>query len=131
MYNVIYLDKEIIESKAFQALRGNSVKLLVYFMTKCAKEKINGKWVITNNGSIVLRYQDAPGMIAATFTHSLDQLVEVGFVDICIPGGKNRPTKYAMQHRWKLYGKPDFVPAKRNKRKSHDNKFKGKLSVIK
>ena len=81
-----------------------------------------GKFYIENNGKIQFTYQEAEkkhNISRSAFRSAIDQLVNVGFIDIAQPGsGLHRDvTLYGISERWRQYGTKDFVEMKRPKRK--------------
>jgi len=119
----IFIEDELMDHEAYIGLTNSAKVLLIYFYRKRVMVEIDGKWKIANNGEIVLRYKDAPGFSADTFARALDQFIERGLLNIQVPGGKNRPTKYWISDRWRKYGKQDFVCAKRCRKTKNGNQF--------
>lgn len=70
-------------------------------------------WQIVNNGEIVFTYSEAleKGFTRPKFKRALDQLIELGFIDITHHGGgMNKDfSKYSISNRWKDYGTEDFI----------------------
>ena len=126
---VVFIPKELIFSKAFTALRGNSVKVILYLYVKRAMDDSSGKWLILNNGKITLRYEEIPHLSNGAKTAAIDDLIAKGFISIARRGGKNIPTEFNILEDWKRFGEPDFNPTPRIKRSPKNNKFKPRLVV--
>jgi hypothetical protein len=114
----IYLEPGWIDSKAFMDLSGTAVKVLIWFMRRRQMEKLGrtGKesWSVANNGAIVFTYAEAEkkfGLTRTRFSRALNQLIELGFIDIAYHGGglMGDCTLYAISDRWKHYGTDQFV----------------------
>jgi hypothetical protein len=128
-WNRMFVSRSLVQSKAFWALRGSSIKVLFVFLSKCVQKSVQSRpmrrekeWVITNNGEIQFTYIEAKekwGITNQTFAASIDQLVEVGFIDIAKSGsGLHKDvTLYAISDRWRKYGTDEFVYLQRPKRK--------------
>jgi hypothetical protein len=130
----------VLESAAFAALgRMRSaipmyVLLLFYTKRDIRKRRRPGTrdpyYPIVNNGELVFTYNEAReryGIHAQQFASALDVLLELGFLDIAYAGSgtKKDVSLYALSDRWRLYGTPDFVPAKRAERSSRIGFKKG------
>ena len=121
----IYLENEFLESTAFMTIRSkHTIRVLLEFYRRRKIHKPKnpkGKRtqpVIVNNGEIELRYRDAMKRLnisQATFSRSLTELVELGFLEIAeVSCGLHRQaTKWTISNRWKAYGTPDFKIVKR------------------
>jgi len=119
----IWFEKQLIYSKAFAELKtANAHKALAFFFTKrqCAPTGIGRwkKWEITNNGDIVFTYKEAKKKLGIksdqTFTNTIDELRDKGFVDIASTGmGVYKVTTlYSISDRWRLYGTPEYKKPK-------------------
>ena len=122
---VIVFDRSILTSEAYRQLTGNAVKVYIIFLGKRKLKKLpvmnRTTWVILNNGKIVFTYAEAQkkhGIARKTFSRALDQLVELGFIDIARPGiGRAQiETLYSISERWKKYGTADFIVKTKLKR---------------
>jgi len=125
----VYVPRSLLESDAFWALRtATAVRVLTVFLRKRrmlpvqGKPKRKAKYYVENNGRLVFTYREAQeryGISAACFARAIDELVKVGFIDITHTscGLHKDKTLYALSSRWELFGTPDFVAAKRPKRK--------------
>ncbi len=126
---VMCIDKSLVRSKAWLALKGIAPQVYLIFRTKCQLEQVTligkrnkrgAEWKITNNGEITFSYKQARdkfGITKPRFARAIDQLIEKGFIDIAQSGmGIRRlSTLYSISDRWKLYGKQGFVEMKRPK----------------
>lgn len=121
----VYVERSLIKSEALKALGGKSLFVLLQFLGKRQMEKLKrpdsrGKrWRIKNNGQIVFTYKEAAalGISPHAFTRALDQLVEVGLLDIAESGSglRREVSYYALSDRWQLYGTPRFEERRRPK----------------
>lgn len=139
--DAMYISRRmVIESAAFAALgRLRSaipmhVLLLFYTKRDMRKRRRPGTrdtyYDIVNNGELVFTYNEAReryGIHTQQFASALDVLVELGFLDIAYAGSGTQKdvSMYAISDRWRLYGTPDFVPAKRPERSSRIGFRKG------
>lgn len=114
----IWFDRSILHSDAFLSLKSaTSVKLLVYFLSKCKKKKFKTSkgddWRTINNGEIEIKQaivMEKFKISQPTFTDSLRKLVEHGFIDQDYQGGKYKSdtSKFSDSTRWQRFGKKDF-----------------------
>ena len=121
----IVFDRGMINSKSFRSLSKNGLHVLCQFLARRKMENQGRsgkeKWVITNNGEIEFPYREAVKMFNIsdrTFTRTIDELIEKGFISIAEHGngtGGGRRTMYSIDERWKRWGKPDFEIKKREK----------------
>lgn len=121
---VVVMERELINSKAYLALKGISPQLLLLFYGRRRMERIGRrgrkKWVCTNAAEIAFTYSEAKdrfGITNSRFTRGIDNLVDKGFIDIEHHGGTHNHDKtiYAISNRWKKYGEPDFKTSERQK----------------
>jgi hypothetical protein len=122
----IWIERRMIESKAFLSLSVTAVKVLMIFLTKRQCERVgrSGKkcWTIINNGEIVFTYKEAKskyGISFSAFRNAIDELREKGFIDITASGQGTykAANQYAISDRWRLYGMADYeLPKPRPKR---------------
>jgi len=122
----IFTPRKLYFSKAYLSLNRNAI--IVYGAFLCKRQFVksghNGqhKWLFVNNGELVFVYSEAQNkynISAKQFTRAIDQLIQVGFLDINKPGkslGKI-PTVYTLSDRWMKYGELDFIEKRRNRRK--------------
>ena len=123
--DVMMIYKRMHRSPAFHKLTKMAVTVLLEFfkrrkMVETSNRGKNKNWVISNNGEIIFTYDEAYkkfGMARSTFRSCLDQLVEVGFIDIAHAGGglMKDCSKYGISDRWKDYGKEEFKKKSRQK----------------
>lgn len=122
--NAVYIDRILINSKAYAALSGTAVKVLILFLERRqivrigrkGKEKIH----IVNNGEIIFTYREAKekyGIGNSTFARAIDDLIEKGFLEISHHGaGLNKDSsKYSLSDRWQDYGTDKFQKKSREK----------------
>jgi len=115
----IYIEKDILNSKAFGSLRKGS-SVIVYFdflmkriITRGTAKRGKNRWVIVNNGEIEYTYSEARkkrGFTKPRFRDAIKELVEKGLIDITHAGGGYDGDKslYAISDRWRKYGTPEF-----------------------
>lgn len=127
--DAMYVAKSLVRSPAWWSLGETACKVLMIFLTKRQFEELKvdakpGKrekaWLIKNNGTIIFTCSEAEryGITRGRFVRAIDQLIEVGFLDISHSGfGLHRDaTLYSLSQRWKFYKTPDFVQAQRPRR---------------
>ena len=122
----IYLESEVLASAAFAELNLNGIRVLLRFYQKrhfSSKKGRNGRRSreILNNGQIVFPYTEAEemGIHKSSYTRAIDTVLALGFIDIAHSGeGLYRSaTLYAVSDRWRKWGTPDFVEARRPRRR--------------
>ena len=121
-----WIETDLIHSKAFGELTGQSPRVLLIFHTRrnsvpIEPRKRGGKreYVVTNNGKLTFTYRDAAkkGISTGQFIHALNQLVRFGFLDVTHAGTGvvGDPSTYALSERWRDWGNPKFQSAERSK----------------
>ena len=128
----IFIDRSIISCEAFKGLKGKSFFVYLGFLGKRQlKKSPSGKWECINNGKIIFPYREAKklGLHSAQFTRAIDNLIDVGFIDLTHSGSgsgsQKDPSLYAISERWRKYGTAKFEKLEREK----DNRklgFQGK-----
>mgnify|MGYP005642145381 FL=1 len=114
----VYLEVELIESKAFQCLKGKLVQFLLCFYQrrifrnqKIGKRK---KKICINKHEIVFTYAEGKelGFPESTFMRYQKVLIDLGFIDIAETGaGLFRSANiYSISDRWEKYGTADYIP---------------------
>jgi hypothetical protein len=126
--NSIWVEKRLLNSRAYSDLKTHSPKVLTWFflkrqMVKYKDSKSNENWIIKNNGSIVFTYKEAERKRALSkkkFVCALDDLIAKGFLAVTHQGtGQNDYSRYKLTTNWKDYGTKDFKPCpQRRKNKS-------------
>lgn len=125
--NGTYLEYYFLNSDAFKAIRSaHTLRVLIEFYRRRRIHKYSDhkggrtQTVITNNGEIEFRYDDAIKRLKlsqTTFSRALDELVKLGFIDVtemsC--GLHRQATKYAISERYLKYGTPDFKEIDRDR----------------
>ncbi len=124
--SVICIERKLLKSEAWWALTGAAPQVMTGFLVRRQFNEVRSpggrrsSWVIINNGQIEFTYAEAKGKYGVTnprFTRAIDQLVEVGFIDIAKQGGgmlKNK-TLYAISDRWEKFGTEEFKHVERQK----------------
>jgi hypothetical protein len=120
--DMMCIPRRMHRSPAYRKLTANSIFVLMEFLYRrqfvfLGKAK---KPVIKNNGEIVFTYAEAEdkfGIPRSTFKRAIDQLVDLGFIDIAHHGGGMLKdcSKYGISERWKEYGKEQFKKKSRQK----------------
>ncbi len=125
----MFISRSVMTSKAFLSLSPpTACQVYLIFLTKCrwepaqgGKGRKNKVYIHTNNGEIQFTYKEAKekfGISSGRFTRAIDELVQVGLIDIAHTGfGLHKDvTLYAISDRWRYYGTDEFIPASRAKR---------------
>ncbi|EKD97180.1 MAG: hypothetical protein ACD_23C01023G0004 [uncultured bacterium] len=109
---------EELDSIAYQQLTGNAAKALPYFrrIHGILQKKLGDNF----NGIFDLTYSEAEkfGFARRTFSRIITELIEKGFLDIIVQGGKRScgmsNSKYRMSERWRGYGTRGFMKRPRH-----------------
>jgi len=130
---VVVIEQRLLKSKAYRSLRTPTAYFVLgIFMTKRQLVKVgrDGKrqWDIVNNGEITFTYREAKGKYGisySAFKKAIDELREKGFIDIAATGmGVHKvATFFSIGDRWKLYGTPEYEPAKPRPKKTINRGF--------
>ena len=108
----IWIDREMIQSKAFLALRGFAPQLLMLVFGKRQFEKQGRKgkekWVCINGDSINITYtefKNTYGISKPKLTRAKDDLLAKGFLSIIRQGGTFRQDKgvYKLSDNWCIW----------------------------
>tara|TARA_A100001037_G_scaffold305395_1_gene345441 strand:- start:566 stop:1246 length:681 start_codon:yes stop_codon:yes gene_type:complete len=124
--NGMFIPRRMHRNPGFRKLNTSSICVLFEFLyrrkvTQVPTKEGRGKeWVISNNGEIVLTYAEIRkkfGFARSTIRNSIDQLVQLGFIDIAHHGGGllKDCSKYAISDRWEKYGYKEFIKKSRPK----------------
>lgn len=118
----LYVDKELLKSKAFRELSKTKYAYLVLFEfnirakrgLKNPKKKKNTKnYILENNGQLRFSYTEAEdiGISRPQFAKIIKLLVGVGFLDRRKRGGNldGDHSLYAISDRWKMFGTHRFI----------------------
>ena len=118
----MFIPRRMHRSPAFRKLTASSILVLFEFIFRRQLVKVGrrDRWLIKNNGEIVLTYAEITtrfGIARSTFRNSIDQLVKIGFIDIAHHGGGMMKdcSKYGISERWMDYGKEGFIKKSRKK----------------
>ena len=118
----MFIPKRMHRCRAFRELTASSILVLLEFLSRRQMVKVGRRyrWLIKNNGEIVLTYAETTakfGIARSTFRNSIDQLVKLGFIDIAHHGGgmMKDSSKYGISERWREYGKEEFIKKSRKK----------------
>ena len=121
MAKAMFVDRRMHRSPAFRKLTASSIFILLEFYSRRQVAKIPRRgWQIRNNGEIVFTYDEAKSkfrIARSTFRSSIDQLVELGFIDIAHHGGGMMKdcSKYGISERWRDYGREEDIKKSRKK----------------
>ena len=111
----VWVERDLIKSKAFWALTGSAPQVLLAFLAKRQLERVgrgrNRRYALVNNGQIVFTYIEAKrkyGLWDKSFRASLEQLMEKGFLAVEEPGGglMGHPSKYRLTDGWRTWTPP-------------------------
>lgn len=105
----IRITRNMMNSKAWQEL---SVHSKVLYM------EMKSKYTGTNQDDISLTYSEGQKLMnKLTFTKSLDQLIELGFIKLVRQSWTTRECNiYGFHTMWQLYGTKNFIVKPRVKR---------------
>ena len=123
MAKAMFVDRRMHRSPAFRKLTASSIFILLEFYSRRQVAKIPRRgYQIRNNGEILFTYAEAQnkfGISRSTFRRAIDQLVELGFIDIAHHGGGMMKdcSKYGISERYRDYGKEAFI--KKSRKKDH------------
>ena len=126
----IFINRQLYKSEAWVSLRGAAPKIYLLFLDKRQIEMVGrkGKYRVVNDGKIEFTYKEAKrrGFSKDVFGRGIKELCAKGFLRIAEPGGFNKecPTLYGFSDMWKRYGKPEFDPVTKPKRKYRVHGFK-------
>ena len=121
MAKPMFIDRRMHRSPAFRKMTKSSIFILLEFYSRRQVAKIPRRgWQISNNGEIVFTYDEAKSkfrIARSTFRSSIDQLVELGFIDIAHHGGGMMKdcSKYGISERWRDYGREEYIKKSRQK----------------
>ena len=121
MAKPMFIDRRMHRSPAFCKMTASSIFILLDFYSRRQVAKIPRRgWQIRNNGEIVFTYDEAKSkfrIARSTFRSSIDQLVELGFIDIAHHGGGMMKdcSKYGISERWRDYGREEYIKKSRKK----------------
>lgn len=102
---------ELLDSKAYTALPGNTAKALPLFMFKvkipyCYPERYTTEFTFTYSEA------KAHGFCNGTFSKIIFELVDKGFIDPAHRGGKRScgmtSSRFKLSTRWEFYGTDHF-----------------------
>jgi len=109
--NGIYIEREIVKSKAYLSLRGFAPQLLMLMLEKRVMQKQGRrgkeKWSCTNYHSINMTYVELEkhGITQPRATRAFDDLLAKGFISIRNPGGGYDKDKaiYSLSENWRIW----------------------------
>ena len=122
----MFISRRMHRNPAFRKLNASSIFVLLEFLSRRQLKQVPTRagrkkdWIISNNGKIFFTYDEAKnnfGIPRSTFRRAIDQLVDLGFIDITHHGGgmMKDASKYAISESWKAYGKKEFLKKSRPK----------------
>ncbi len=127
--NGVFYTRQLLESYAYRSLTGTAKDVLniFFFKRQVLGSKIREKLKIDScsaanvrDNNITFTSREATKMrgirCEKTFKNAIDKLIEVGFINVKILGGRSRSTVYELCDRWMKYGTPEFIKKKRKRR---------------
>ena len=121
MAKPMFIDRRMHRSPAFRKMTKSSIFILLEFYSRRQVAKIPRRgYQISNNGEILFTYAEAQnkfGISRSTFRRAIDQLVNLGFIDIAHHGGgmMKDSSKYGISERWRDYGREEYIKKSRQK----------------
>jgi hypothetical protein len=121
--NNLWINKEMLRSEAFRTITAPTSFLVLHEFY--ARKQLTGKkstgYTMTNNGEIIFPYATAEkkGISNSAFMRAVNDLLARGFIYIAHEGGamQGDATRYGLSENWMKYGRADFQPAKRSRRR--------------
>jgi hypothetical protein len=107
----VFIEWEILESKAFQTLSATGIRVLLRFLQKRKWAKMKKKTIYENSGLVFTYAESAEMGIGNTaFYESVKRLIEVGFIDLDHQGGCYGKdfSRYSFCERWRDFGTENF-----------------------
>jgi hypothetical protein len=116
---MIFIDNNLLTSRAFNRLEGYSVRVLIWFLMKrkLSRHKDsdgNVRWSITNNGELVFTYAEAEkcDMSRKRFSKAIKDLIGNGFLEVTRQGtDPGFPSTYMLTESWRSSGSEHLKPA--------------------
>ena len=118
----LYVDKELLKSKAFRELSKIKNAYLVLFefnfrakrgLRNPKKKKTAKNYMLENNGQLRFSYTEAEamGISRPQFAKIIKLLVSIGFIDRYKRGGnlEGDHSLYGISDRWKIFGTNQFI----------------------
>ena len=107
----IYFD--MLTSKAWEDLNGNSIKLYLYMLSKYKVKYVKGEVDYCNKEDIsIVRSEYSKFMAKNTFEKCIDELIDHGFVKVNeykSMGGSRKLIIYGFNDVWRKYGTESFA----------------------
>ena len=102
----VQIFNEVLESEAYKQLNHASFRAYVHI-----RAKYNGG----NGGNLSFTYKEASKIMHIdTYAKAINQLVEVGFLDVVRSGHLYRVCNlFALSNRWQAFGTDSFIKGKR------------------
>lgn len=107
----IRITLDMLESSAWKKLTPYSI--LIYLNMKA-------RYTGSNENDISLTYTEASELMnPRTFTKSIDQLIELGFIELVEQNwNKRKPNVYGFSEQWRYFGTAKFDVKQRKKKAS-------------
>ncbi|URZ02734.1 hypothetical protein [Clostridium felsineum] len=102
-FAAMYFD--MLNSQAWQSLRGNSIKVYMFMRSKYKRKIVKEKIVSTNREDISISYKDT-GLGQKAFEKAIDELIATGFIKVNQykpQGGFKKIIIYGFNDQWKYY----------------------------
>ena len=107
-FAAMYFD--MLNSEAWKALKGNSIKVYMLMRGKYKRKIVKGQIVSTNKENINISYKET-GLSQHTFEKAIDELIVSGFIKVIEykpQGGFKKIIIYGFNDQWKYYNTPKF-----------------------
>ncbi|PJI08319.1 MULTISPECIES: hypothetical protein [Clostridium] len=107
-FAAMYFD--MLNSEAWKALKGNSIKVYMFMRSKYKRKIVNGQVISTNRDNISISYKDTR-LGQKAFEKAIDELIASGFIKVIEykpQGGFKKIIIYGFNDQWKYYNTPKF-----------------------
>ena len=108
--NFMQIFHDMFDSKAWQALNAHDRDLYMHMLRKYQRKVLHGNIENTNYDNIsMVKNEYEKFMNARTFSKSIDNLIEHGFIKVIKNGYSTRTCNiYGFNDAWKFYGTNNF-----------------------
>lgn len=107
-FAAMYFD--MLNSDAWRALKGNSIKVYMLMRSKYKRKLFKGQVISTNKDNITVSYRES-GLSQKTFEKTIDELISTGFIKVIEykpQGGFKTIIIFGFNDQWKYYNTPKF-----------------------
>lgn len=121
MAGPVYIEREMIKSKAFRSFERTSTPIIVLMdflakrqMVRCKNSNGKKEFLISNNGEIQYSYKEAEdrGITRPAFRSAIDALMARGFINIAHHGAggkKGDVSLYEISDKWRNWKEGDII----------------------